>query len=339
MAHYSRYQADDFLHDPSFQNWVLRPDAELESYWQNVWDLYPDKRSEMRKAKEALMQVRREWHEPSEQLIEEDWLRLRQSIDKQDTGGGADKWYQRPFFRVAASIIFFAGLAFSLWYQFGQDERLSYTTTFGETRLVSLPDGSTARLNANSSLTFEPAWQPGQPREVWLQGEAFFEVDKISSGGVKQQFIVHTAELAVEVLGTVFNVNSRGERTQVTLNSGKVVVKKEDTRSIEMEPGEQLELNHRSRQLTLRQVNTRNFTSWNDDRLAFENMPVNEILSMLHDRYGWEFELVGTDLKDKRYTGSVSVEQPAMLLDKLSLLYGLQLKRSGKQITIQNAQQ
>src|SRR5690606_15777064 len=96
---------------------------------------------------------------------------------------------------------------------------LQCTTGYGETRKINLPDGSLVVLNANSELKYESNWQQAPMREVWLQGEAFFEVVKTTE---EKQFIVHTGSLDVEVLGTQFNVHNRHQKVQVVLSSGKV---------------------------------------------------------------------------------------------------------------------
>lgn len=85
-----------------------------------------------------------------------------------------------------------------------------YATQYGEQRVVELPDHSVVSLNANSTLRFRNDWsQANTLREVWLDGEAFFSVQKQEGAAGPAKFIVHTNDLDVEVLGTRFNVSNR----------------------------------------------------------------------------------------------------------------------------------
>ena len=63
-------------------------------------------------------------------------------------------------------------------------------------------------------------WNDADGRQVWLEGEAYFQVQKKPS--TVEKFIVHTRQVDVEVLGTRFNVNTRRQRAVVSLEEGKV---------------------------------------------------------------------------------------------------------------------
>jgi ferric-dicitrate binding protein FerR (iron transport regulator) len=49
--------------------------------------------------------------------------------------------------------------------------RVYFTTGFGQTRQLVLPDRSVVTLNGNSTLSYRPAWPGDRPREVWLEGK------------------------------------------------------------------------------------------------------------------------------------------------------------------------
>jgi len=122
-------------------------------------------------------------------------------------------------------------------------------TGFGETRALTLPDGSTVTLNANSSVRFNrfgfgtqlpnylSAIQPS--RRVYLTGEADFRVRHLPN---HQHFVVLTPKgLNVTVLGTEFTVLGRARKTQVALRSGKVeltLAQKSEQPPLTMQPGD-----------------------------------------------------------------------------------------------------
>lgn len=90
-----------------------------------------------------------------------------------------------------------------------------------KTRLL-LPDGSSVRINSGSVLKFNKAFGKKGIREVWLDGEAFFDV----AHDAKHPFIVHAGKFDVRVLGTAFNVKSYDDEKvfETTLLRGKVEI-------------------------------------------------------------------------------------------------------------------
>ena len=127
--------------------------------------------------------------------------------------------YWRPI-GIAASVLLVALLIGFLLRNSVPDETV-VATQYGETQEFTLPDGTEVFLNANSTLRYSA---DETPREVWLEGEAYFQVVKQKNGLTKRadDFRVHTQNLTVRVLGTRFVVDSRKE--QVVLDEGKVEV-------------------------------------------------------------------------------------------------------------------
>jgi transmembrane sensor len=103
-----------------------------------------------------------------------------------------------------------------------------------------LPDGSVVRLNANSKLNFEKINAKDGVREVYLTGEAFFDVVR----NPERPFIIHTPAIDVKVLGTSFNVKAYPEdrTTETSLISGSVEVflKKRGNERHLLKPNEKL---------------------------------------------------------------------------------------------------
>jgi ferric-dicitrate binding protein FerR (iron transport regulator) len=105
-----------------------------------------------------------------------------------------------------------------------------------------LPDGSTVWLNSDSKLTYKSNFNGGVTREVTLEGEAFFDVNKST-----HPFIVHTSGIDIRVLGTVFDIKSYPKEPtfEATLIRGKIEVRGNnaaDGASIVLKPHEKLTL-------------------------------------------------------------------------------------------------
>ena len=110
-----------------------------------------------------------------------------------------------------------------LFYRHPANPAAQYTDLYanlGKVRKITLADGSQVWLNADSRIKFATAF--GNSREVFLEGEAYFEVAKDE----RHPFLVHTRNLTTRVLGTRFNVNaySGSGSIEVTLLEGKVML-------------------------------------------------------------------------------------------------------------------
>lgn len=146
----------------------------------------------------------------------------------------------RQLLRVAAVFLAVAIVGGLLFLSLHEHENpICICTAYGKTERITLPDQSVVLLNANSVLSYNDKWTDNKTREVWLAGEAYFEVKKSDARG-NAKFVVHTDQLSVEVLGTEFNVNNRRGKTQVVLNAGKVRLTSDTTleKEIIMAPGE-----------------------------------------------------------------------------------------------------
>lgn len=335
--YYKNFSAHDFLTDDRFRKWVLAPDTSSDKFWRTFCTLHPQQEGVVDKARQILLQLHEERKGAPQQVIDEDWSRLKDSLSREGQNRKDQHIQWRPWL-VAASVSLIFALGYLLWAGLPLSSNHVYTTAYGETQRLVLPDSSVVVLNANSTLEYTDDWGQATTREVWLKGEAYFEVEEKETltrdGKSLLKFIVHTPELQVQVVGTAFSVNTRQERTQVTLNSGKVIVRDKQDETVAMEPGEQVELRHREQKLIKKTVIPQNYNSWKDNKLEFVNMPVAEIMQMLKERYGWQFEVETRDFLENRYKGSAPAEQPEVLLEKWRLVYGLEIIKNEDVIII-----
>ncbi|UOQ77506.1 FecR domain-containing protein [Hymenobacter sp. 5516J-16] len=246
-------------------------------------------------------------------------------IADDSAGGWPGRW--RYWAAAAATVAMVAGGSI-LWQQHARPAPQSYATTFGQTRTLHLPDGSTVTLNGNSRLRYAPNPAAGQPREVWLDGEAFFSVRHTPSN---QRFIVHTtAGFNVEVLGTQFTVFRRRQEARVVLLSGKVRVDFEDSTRADllMKPGELVQTqDDQPRALVHKPVHTDAYASWKDEKLVLDNTSMSELATRLHDTYGLDVEVATPALRTRRMTGTVPVQDLELLLKALEETFHLKAER------------
>lgn len=208
------------------------------------------------------------------------------------------RWKHFRYLSVAASLLVLMGLLY-LWRagEFWGQKEIVYTTGFGERSEIELDDGSVVTLNANSTLYWTEGWNKSKERKVALEGEAFFKVKK--QNGIP--FTVHTSDVAVEVLGTSFNVDSREAKTKVYLDEGRVNLKLNDmeysrgeekhVQEIIMSPGEQVSYSARQKKIEKSEGQTMiTAAAWKVNVLNFKNMQFGEVLDQLRNIYGQSFE-------------------------------------------------
>lgn len=248
-------------------------------------------------------------------------------------------------YKIAAglvSLLVIAGLAYKLFFE---DKYFIYSTAYGETKVITLPDGSDVTLNANSTIKYlynydESSGSNDAPREVFVEGESFFNVKKKAGAGTPcVKFIVHANRVDVEVLGTSFNVNTRRGKTIVVLNSGKVIlgIEESDNRITEMmmDPGELVEVGNTDKMFVKKAVDAGSYSAWRHNKLIFDNTLVRDILDLIEDNFGYEVVLDDKTLENRLYTDTTPADDLGLLLSKLSIVYNLKVTRTDRQIIIQ----
>ncbi|MEO0333197.1 MAG: FecR family protein, partial [Bacteroidota bacterium] len=223
---YRDYQATDFVLNLSFQRWAQGSD---DSFWSRFQEAYPEKQETIQEAIALVNQLQVQQKPLSPSYVREQLAMVYAKIDQRARQAPvALPWYRTSVFRYAASGIVLL-LASALFYFYQTTSDYVYETAYQETQTIQLKDGTEVVLNANSSLRVPSKLETAAVREVWLDGEAFFTVSSSVVSDEPQQFVVHTSQLAVEVLGTVFNVKSRSGGTQVLLEEGSVRVVRPET--------------------------------------------------------------------------------------------------------------
>jgi len=239
------------------------------------------------------------------------------------------------FWKIAASVLLIIGLS-TVSYLTGKksiETPVSYyelSTPKGSKSHLTLPDGTKIWLNAGSKLKY-PNKFVHDLREVFLEGEGYFEVAKDAS----HPFIVHTSDLNIRVLGTVFNVKSYpGERTiETTLVSGKVVIEGNQSNfetTIKLEPNQKAIFLKKTGRLSLSEtekkqitklkrttidtvkpkiyvnehVKTDIYTSWKDNLMVFDNESFENIALKIERRYGAVIRFTDYKLKNYRFSGT-----------------------------------
>ncbi|GAB2613622.1 FecR family protein [Emticicia sediminis] len=220
---------DELLIDESFLNFYFRKDEADILEWEDWAEDHPERQELIKQAFTQLDKLSLKWKQ--EQISE----KLEELNEKLEAIKPLQVSFRRPqIIRWAAAIVLFLGIG---WWYFQQNSSKSviYTELVENARtaliekenntdkplLITLSDGSSILLQHGSRLSYPTNFE-GDKREVYLDGEAFFEVAK----NPEKPFLVYANELVTKVLGTSFNIKSfKGQKDiQVIVRTGKVSV-------------------------------------------------------------------------------------------------------------------
>ena len=153
-------------------------------------------------------------------------------------------------------------------------------TPLGGEYSIVLADGTRVWLNAGTEFRYPVSFTENR-REVYLSGEAYFEVRQDKN----KPFVVWTGEVQIEVLGTAFNVNSyNSDRVEAVLVEGSVNVSNV-TDKINLKPGQRGTVLKSGREIRVDEVDVYVYTAWKDGNFVFENQTLENIMEQLSRWY------------------------------------------------------
>jgi transmembrane sensor len=322
-------RVEDIIADESFQGWYFGDKAKAAE-WETIMAANPSLAGLVAEARDIMdslsvqeKQVSRDQHISAQQ-------RLMQSITVGDTAGPRVVALKRRrlWYWAAAAVIFLSLGAVAFWQLNSSPEMVQ--TAFGEIREQSLPDGSKVMLNANSEITYSEGWDKGAEREVWLRGEAFFQVQKTPA---KSRFVVHADQFDVIVTGTQFNVVNRAGKTNVMLTEGSVTIKTKDGKEIFMQPGDFVEITNR--QPEKKNIAQENILAWREKKLYFENTPLRQAARKIEEHYGVTITLTDDSTGNRSISGILPNDNLDVLLQALETL-DFKVIRNQQDIIISN---
>jgi transmembrane sensor len=224
--------------------------------------------------------------------------------------------------QMAASVIVIIGLG--TWFNYTTAiENLLFplvyeksVTQSGENATIYLSDGTRIHLNAESVLKY-PNKFSGKTREVYLEGEAFFEVAKDK----KHPFIIHSSKMDTKVVGTSFNILAYPDQKnqEVSVVTGKVSVRATVTKqNVLVFPGQRVTIEKETNTLkAYSRINIATMASWRKNILVFEDVPVNEVIATMERHYGVKIKIQNESLQNLIINASFEEAKPEQVLNLL----------------------
>jgi ferric-dicitrate binding protein FerR (iron transport regulator) len=317
---FKNFTVSDFICNEHFQDWVIRPDDKTDNFWNNWLEQHPGKKQTVDEARKVLLNIKFKEDIPSSEQVQKALMEHMAKIQSMEVKPMPtlpvfiNRNRLRHFSKIAAiltGILLIGSLAFYYNWKYA---KTTISTRYGEIKTLMLPDSTEIILNAHSSVTFLKHWPDDRPREVTLQGEAFFKVNHLNKNEQhiknSQRFIVHTKDIKVEVLGTQFDVRNRRSETNVILKSGKVkiVFNKPTHAEVTMAAGEMITYEANKDQLKRSLTNPEVHTAWIDKKMILEDASVNTIIQFLEDNYGYKIILKDTAIGNKKMEGTLLLD-------------------------------
>jgi ferric-dicitrate binding protein FerR (iron transport regulator) len=198
---------------------------------------------------------------------------------------------------------------------------------------IALPDGTKVWLNRSAVIRYAD-WRDDEERNVFIDGEAYFEVVK----NPQRPFVVQSDAMQVRVLGTTFNFkNDKACKiAEATLIEGEIEIKgKNGEGLIILTPGQRAELDKSAGRLTVRQVNARWDAVWRNDLIPFEQADLFTITQALERFYRVKIILSPDVRTNVTYSGALKKKNTVKpVLDALKNAIPIDYKITGDNIFI-----
>lgn len=322
---------EDLIQDESFRKWIL--DTKPNPDWEEFAISSKQNARLVESAKSFLISFNCIEEQFTEEEVEDQYNLLR---DKLNLKSNKKKVYYSRL--LVASIItillsggyFFTGLNHNpIDPQFEESEPEGLIEEINNShspKLITLSDGSSVILQPNSQLSYSNEFDVIK-REVFLKGEAFFEVSK----NEYKPFIVYSNDVVTQVYGTSFRIIAFDEQDEVKVivKTGKVklrkskIVEKDDLYEITLLPNQAAKFD-RNEKLFGKVLEVSSESPIESDlspidKLNFEfvDTPISQIFSTLQDLYSIRIQFPEEAMKNCYITTSLS---DVPLLEKLKIL-------------------
>lgn len=338
--------AEDFLCDESFQRYCLGTDLSTTDSWEKWIRENPAAAADIAEAKKIFAILNANQGNLPEQVAH-----LKDGIDRSGLLKNAlEETSVKPrktrYISIAATLLVLLGLTLFWKYTTNKNviPELAATIQSGKEprKTLVLSDGSVLTMRNNSTVSLSEGFGVNN-RVLTLSGEAFFDVKPDPA----HPFIVHTKDVSIEVLGTVFNVSAYPENiyTETSLFRGKVAVtSKTDARKTILTPNQKLVV-YAGKVKDSAAIKVRSLAvdpqdhkakeiAWVRSRLKIQDESLEKIAVLLQQWYGIEIVITDEEVKQYSYSGTFESETVIKALEALQLSYPFNFQMEQNKIVI-----
>jgi len=318
---------EDLVLDDSFCEWIQSGGIKHNTFWTNWKNENVHQHSLLEEASQIVLQLQLNKQQVADTEINSALDALLTQLSATNTPKKQQPKTTFYKWAIAASFVVLLISWFTLNFLKGSLD--TYQTAYGEVLEIELPDATKVVLQANSTLKAPKQWKATDQREVWLEGEAFFDVTTSNN-----RFIVNANDFEVEVLGTEFNVLSRKNTKRVALQEGKVKLASAN-QTLELAPNELVTYEATSKRFIKATTKAEAHTSWTEKALYLDQMNLTELIRIIEDNYGYQVQenLANTNIQ-RSAIGNIKVENLESLLMIIQEAYEIEVKQNDKVIML-----
>ncbi|MDW3648466.1 MAG: FecR domain-containing protein [Bacteroidia bacterium] len=321
---------EDFIQDESFVSWVKGNSDEAAEFWENWRSNHPESADLLEEAKYMVKGIPFMKAPLEKQELEDQLSRLQHAIGQEAKEISIPARKKFLVLKWAAVLLLLISSSFLLYQFLTSAETLTYTTDFAETREIVLEDESRILLNANSQIQFASDLNEKQLKEIWLEGEAYFDIkpqDRASS------YLIHAGNIDSRIIGTSFNLNTRKASSVLSLDEGLIEVSHSSGKKKKLSAGQSLFFDEKEQTFITRTDRNKIWNSWREQVWLFDDeISFGDILGRVEAEYGLKVEIKNDSLRHRRLEGSVSIENMEVLLESLSYIFEIEIKKSGDSV-------
>ncbi len=316
---------------------LLRSGKIEEKERRQILSLFHQPENEFEIKTELVNQLAEEKQDVSyfdETKFEKLWMQIQ---ERSSSARMTKKYNLRLVYHVAAVLIIALLTGNILLQYFTSTDEVFHTAIAprGAIAQIIMPDNSKVILNAGSRIRYSIGGKK-KGREVYLSGEAWFDVEKAKDS----PFVVHTSAYDVRVTGTKFNVKAYDDDREVTttLEEGTIRILPTSncmlSNDMEIKPGEQVSFLKDDRNMIITKVDPSFFSSWKENKLVFNNTSLKDIFKMLERKYGVVFIVEDKEVLNYHYDGVIHNETIVQVMEILERTTVIEYSINHNQITI-----
>ena len=181
------------------------------------------------------------------------------------------------------------------------------TVPYGKRFNLKLSDGTDVYLNSGTLMKYPVSFLPDQTRSVYIEGEAFFNVEKATNS----IFEVRSNQITASVYGTKFNFKNFSEdfSSDIVLVEGSLGISNENSNDINMlSPGYKASIDKEIFNISKSKVNSKIYTSWVDGDVIFRNETFEQIIQKLQRLYNITI-INNSKISNQLFNASINVEK------------------------------
>jgi ferric-dicitrate binding protein FerR (iron transport regulator) len=320
--------AEQLLLDERFLAWAEGlEDASATDWIESLRQTSPEQEEELLEALLTFQAIRRD--ESPVAGAPEQLERLLDRLERESTPVFQPSRSSKKSLIPLLSITLLAGvLAIALYL----NAPTANNTITGDGKVTKLSDGTKVALSSTSTITYADGFEKKKVREVWVKGEAQFDVAHQKND---QPFIVHTRHFDIEVTGTRFIVNNQSTDASVLLQEGSVNLIFPNGERARMKPGDFFSLN--AKKASVDAVTTTITPATLERHIVFDNTPFSQVAKEIERRYEVPVRILDPVLSEKLITGILPNNDLDALLKALESAMDCRITRENQTIYIKSS--